>query len=71
VTVTDSRSGGDSEYLPRALVEHAERLLLGTGLDIEHALQVARGDVEGPPHLVTLGEALRAGWSLSGGPKSA
>jgi hypothetical protein len=68
--VTDSPTGADSEHLPRALVEHAERLLLGTGLDVEQALQIARGDVEAPPDLAALGEALRAGWNLSAGPDS-
>jgi hypothetical protein len=49
------------------LVEHAERLLLGTGLDVEQALLIARGDREAPPELSALGEALRAGWNVSAG----
>jgi hypothetical protein len=47
------------------LAEYAERLLLGTGLDVEQALRIARGDREAPPELSALGEALRAGWNLS------
>jgi hypothetical protein len=53
--------------LSAALVDYAERLLLGTGLDIEQALRIARGDRETPPELGSLGEALQAGWNLSAG----
>jgi hypothetical protein len=66
-TSDDSRSAPSSEIFPAALVDYAERLLLGTGLDVEQALLIARGDQEAPPQLSALGEALRAGWKLSGG----
>jgi hypothetical protein len=66
-TSNDSRSAPGSEVLSAELVEHAERLLLGTGLDVEQALLIARGDREAPPEPSSLGEALQAGWKLSAG----
>jgi hypothetical protein len=41
--------------------------LLGTGLDVEQALLIARGAREAPPELSALGEALQAGWNVSAG----
>jgi hypothetical protein len=49
--------------LPRAVAEYAEQLLLGTGLAATDALRLARGDMDAPPELGGLAEALRAGWS--------
>jgi hypothetical protein len=48
-------------------MEYAERLLLGTGLDVDQALRIARGEREAPAELTSLAEALRAGWNLSAG----
>jgi hypothetical protein len=69
--MTDPEPSGDSEKLPRALIEYTERLLLGTGLDVEQALRIARGKVEPVPGLTAPADALRAGWNLSAGPESA
>ena len=51
--------------LSRALVEYAEQLLLGTGLDATDALTIASGQADAPAELGGLTEALRAGWSLA------
>jgi hypothetical protein len=56
------RAGLPTE-LPPALAEYAERLLLGTVLDLRDALRVADGEIEAAPELSGLAEALRAGWS--------
>ena len=55
--------------LPRALTEYAEQLLLGTGLEVTDALLLASGEVDAPPELRAVAEALRAGWSLAEGPR--
>jgi hypothetical protein len=52
-------------------MEHAERLLIGTGLDVEQALLIAQGKMDAPSDLAPLGDALRAGWDLAAGPESA
>ena len=59
---TDDRAQYD---LPRALVEYADHLLLGTGLDAPLALQIASGRRDAPDDLVSLAAALRAGWQHS------
>jgi hypothetical protein len=64
--VTDSRPPADA--LSRALLDYAEPLLIGTGLNVEQALLIARGEVETPSELAALADALRAGWSLAAGP---
>ena len=51
--------------LPPALVEHADRLLLGTGLDAVDALRIAASQLEPPAELRGLAVALRAGWEAS------
>jgi hypothetical protein len=61
------RSTRDAEVRSAPLVEYAERLLLGTGLDVEQAVRIARGEQEAPAELISLAEALRAGWNLSAG----
>jgi hypothetical protein len=55
--------------LPRALAEYAEQLLLGTGLEVTDALLLARGEMDAPPELRGLAEALRAGWSAGEDPR--
>ena len=54
--------------LPRALAEYTEQLLLGTGLEVTDALRLSRGEVDAPPELRGLAEALRAGWSAGKDP---
>jgi hypothetical protein len=48
--------------LPPALAEHADRLLLGTGLNAADALMIASGDLEPAAELSALASALQAGW---------
>jgi hypothetical protein len=48
--------------VPPALAEYADRLLLGTGLDACEALRIASGELDPPPPLKGLAEALHAGW---------
>jgi hypothetical protein len=67
----DLHSTQGSEVLSGPLIEYAERLLLGTGLDVDQALRIARGEREAPAELTSLAEALRAGWNLSAGRESA
>lgn len=55
--------------LPRALAEYTEQLLLGTGLEVSDALLLASGEVDAPPELRGVADALRAGWSLTEGPR--
>jgi hypothetical protein len=47
-----------------ALAEYADRLLLGTGLDVIDALRIASGELDPPAQLRGLADALRAGWQL-------
>ena len=54
--------------LPPALVEYADRLLLGTGLDADDALLIASGHLDVPTELSGLANALRTGWQLSDHP---
>ena len=51
--------------LPAPLVEYADRLLLGTGLDAAEALLIASGELDPPAQLSSLARALRSGWELS------
>ena len=60
-----SSEPGQSAELPRALVEYAEQMLLGTGLTAADAVTIASGQADGPAELRALAEALRAGWSLA------
>jgi hypothetical protein len=53
--------------LPAPLAEYANQLLLGTGLDAQDALLIARGALDPPAELNALASALRAGWELSEG----
>ena len=55
--------------LPRPLAEYTEQLLLGTALEVTDALRLASGEVDVPPELRAVAEALRAGWSLTEGPR--
>jgi hypothetical protein len=50
--------------LPPALADYADRLLLGTGLDVFDALRIASGELEPPDELSGLARSLRAGWHL-------
>ena len=54
--------------LSPALMEYAERLLLGTGLDVADALRIASGQLDPPAALRGLASALRAGWQASDDP---
>ena len=56
------QTGPTVPHLPPVLVEHADRLLLGTGLDCAAALLIASGQVDPPPELSGLANVLRAGW---------
>ena len=51
--------------LPAPLVEYADRLLLGTGLDAAEALLIASGRLDPPSQLSGLAHALRSGWELT------
>ena len=55
--------------LPRALAEYTEQLLLGTGLEITDALLMASDEVDAPPELRGVADALRAGWTLTEDPR--
>ena len=59
---------GTPPELPAALVEYADRLLLGTGLDAAEALLIASGRLDPPTQLSGLAHALRSGWELSEDP---
>ena len=50
--------------VPPALAEYADRLLLGTGLEVLEALRIASGELDPPAPLKGLAEALRAGWQV-------
>jgi len=56
---------GTPDELPAPLVEYADRLLLGTGLDPAKALLIASGRLDPPSHLSGLAHALRSGWELT------
>jgi hypothetical protein len=58
-----SQPPGERDVLPSALVDYADRLLLGTGLDIAAALLIASGKMDPPAGLAGLANALRAGWT--------
>jgi hypothetical protein len=47
------------------LTEHADRLLLSTGLTAQDALSIASGILDPPDQLGGLALALRAGWELA------
>ena len=51
--------------VPASLAEYADRLLLSTGLHVEDALLIARGEVDPPPELEPLARALRTGWDTA------
>jgi hypothetical protein len=53
---------GTPPELPAALVDYADRLLLGTGLQASEALLIASGELDAPAPL--LARALRSGWEL-------
>jgi hypothetical protein len=48
--------------VPAQLADFAERFLAGSGLSVEDAVRVARGELDAPPELIGLQDALRAGW---------
>ena len=64
MTGTDARPLGGSRELPVPLAEYAEQLLMGTGLDATEAVRVAAGELDVPPELSRIQQALRAGWQL-------
>jgi len=51
--------------VPASLAEYADRLLLSTGLHVEDALLIARGQLHPPPELEPLARALRTGWNTA------
>ena len=60
---------GTPPDLPAALVEYADRLLLGTGVQAAEALLIASGGLDPPAQLSGLAHALRSGWDLSEEPR--
>ena len=60
---------GTPPELPAALVDYANQLLLGTGLQAGEALLIANGELDPPTQLSGLAHALRSGWELSEVPK--
>lgn len=65
----EPRPPGRTEVqLSPALVEYADRLLLGTGLEVADALRIATRHLDPPAGLRTLSSALCAGWDSSEGP---
>ena len=52
----------DGLEVPPTLADYADRLLISTGLHVEDALLIARGEIQTPPGLEGLARALRAGW---------
>jgi hypothetical protein len=51
--------------VPASLAEYADRLLLSTGLHVEDALLIARGELDPAPELEPLARALRIGWDTA------
>jgi hypothetical protein len=51
--------------VPASLAEYADRLLRSTGLHVEDALLIARGELEPAPELEQLARALRTGWDTA------
>ena len=56
---------GTPPELAAPLVDYADRLLLGTGLDAAGALLIASGELDPPSQLSGLAHALRSGWELT------
>jgi hypothetical protein len=56
---------GTPPELPAPLLDYADRLLLGTGLDAAEALLIASGELDAPAQLSSLAHALRSGWELT------